>query len=72
VFKDEQTVIEINVVGNDYLSSCRNMDMPLGEDTDLLPLQSMIIDWSSGPLAMRRPSSARTWRGKRRLCLVSL
>jgi hypothetical protein len=72
VFKDEQTVIEINVVGNDYLSSCRNMDVPLGEDTDLLPLQSMIIDWSSGPLAMRRPSSARTWRGKRRLCLVSL
>jgi hypothetical protein len=72
VFKDEQTVIEINVVGNDYLSSCRNMDVPLGEDTDLLPLQSMIIDWSSGPLAMRRPRSARTWRGKRRLCLVSL
>jgi hypothetical protein len=32
VFKDEQTVSEINVDGDDYLHSCRNMDVPLGED----------------------------------------
>jgi hypothetical protein len=41
VFKDEQTVFEINVYGDDYLASCRTMYMPLGEDTDLLPPQSM-------------------------------
>jgi hypothetical protein len=41
VFKDEKTVFEINVDGDDYLSSCRTMDVPLGEDTDLLPPQSM-------------------------------
>jgi hypothetical protein len=73
MFKDEQTVLEINVDGDDYLASCWTMDVPLGEDTDLLPPQSTIDICSvSGPLAMRRPSSARTWRGKRRLCLVSL
>jgi hypothetical protein len=33
VFKDEQTVIEINVDGDDYLASCRTMDVSLGEDT---------------------------------------
>jgi hypothetical protein len=37
VFKDEQTVFEINVDGDDYLDSCRSMDVPLG----LLPPQSM-------------------------------
>jgi hypothetical protein len=42
VFKDEQTVFEINVDGDDYLASCRTMDMSLREDTDLLPPQSMI------------------------------
>jgi hypothetical protein len=41
VFKDEQTVFEINVDGDDYLASCRTMEVPLGEDTDLLPPQSM-------------------------------
>jgi Reverse transcriptase (RNA-dependent DNA polymerase) len=41
VFKEEQTVCEINVDGDDYLASCRTMDVPLGEDTDLLPPQSM-------------------------------
>jgi hypothetical protein len=41
VFKDEQTVFEINVDGDDYLASCRTMNVPLGEDTDLLPPQSM-------------------------------
>jgi hypothetical protein len=41
VFKDEQTVFEINVDGDDYLASCRTMDVPPGEDTDLLPPQSM-------------------------------
>jgi hypothetical protein len=73
VFKEEQTVFEINVDNDDYLASCRTIDVPLSEDTDLLPPQSM-TDYSSvvGPLAMRRPSSARTWRGKRRLCLASL
>jgi hypothetical protein len=34
-------VFEINVNGDDYLASCRTMDVPLGEDTDLLPPQSM-------------------------------
>jgi hypothetical protein len=71
VFKEEQTVFEINVGGDDYLASCRTMDVPLGEDTDLLPLQSM-TDYRSGSLAMRRPSSAWIWHGKRRLCLASL
>jgi hypothetical protein len=41
VFKEEQTVFEINDDGDDYLASCRTMDVPLGEDTDLLPPQSM-------------------------------
>jgi hypothetical protein len=41
VFKDEKTVFEINVDGDDYLASCRNMDLPLGEDTYLLPPQLM-------------------------------
>jgi Reverse transcriptase (RNA-dependent DNA polymerase) len=74
VFKEEQTLFEINVDGDDYSASCRTMDLPLGEDTDLLPPQSMTdsVVRSSEPLAMRRPSSARTWRGKRRLCLASL
>jgi Reverse transcriptase (RNA-dependent DNA polymerase) len=40
VFKDEQPVFEINVDGDDYLASCRIMDVPLGKDTDLLPPQS--------------------------------
>jgi hypothetical protein len=70
-FKKEQTVFEINVDGDDYLAFCRTMDVPLSEDTDLLPPQSMTDYWHS-----RRPndnpSSARTWRGKRHLCLASL
>jgi Reverse transcriptase (RNA-dependent DNA polymerase) len=41
VFKDEQTVFEINVDGDDYLAFCRTMDVPLGEATDLLPPLSM-------------------------------
>jgi Reverse transcriptase (RNA-dependent DNA polymerase) len=41
VFKDEKNVFEINVDSDDYLASCRTMDVPLGEDTDLLPPQSM-------------------------------
>jgi hypothetical protein len=49
VFKEELTVVEINVDGDDYLASCRTMylascrtmDVPLGEDTDFLPSQSM-------------------------------
>jgi hypothetical protein len=41
VLKDEQTVFEINVDGDDYLASGRTMDVPLGEDTDLLSPQSM-------------------------------
>jgi hypothetical protein len=35
-------VFEINVDSDDYLASCRTMDVTLGEDTDLLPPQSMI------------------------------
>jgi hypothetical protein len=46
VFKDEQIVFEINVDGDDYLTSCRTMDVRLGEETDLLPSQS-IIDYCS-------------------------
>jgi hypothetical protein len=38
VFKDEQTVFEIN--GDDYSASCRTMDVPLGGDTYLLPSRS--------------------------------
>jgi hypothetical protein len=38
---EEQTVFEINVDGDDYLASCRTMDVPLGEEMDLLPPQSM-------------------------------
>jgi hypothetical protein len=34
-------VFEINVDGDDYLASCRNMGVPLGKDTELLPPQSM-------------------------------
>jgi hypothetical protein len=34
-------VFKINVDGDDYLASCQTMDEPLGEDTDLLPPQSM-------------------------------
>jgi hypothetical protein len=41
VFKKEKTVFEINVHGDEYLASYRTMDVPLGEDTDLLPQQSM-------------------------------
>jgi hypothetical protein len=41
VFKDEQTVFDINVDGDDYLASWRTMEVPLGEDTDLCPPQSM-------------------------------
>jgi Reverse transcriptase (RNA-dependent DNA polymerase) len=41
VFKEEQTVFEINVDGDVNLAFCRTMDVPLGEDTDLLPPQSM-------------------------------
>jgi Reverse transcriptase (RNA-dependent DNA polymerase) len=41
MFKDEQTVFEINVDGDDYLASCRTMDVPLGEEIDLFPPQSM-------------------------------
>jgi hypothetical protein len=41
VFKEEQTVFEINVDGDDYLASCRTMDVTLGENTDFLPPQSM-------------------------------
>jgi hypothetical protein len=41
VFNVEQTVFEINVDGDDYLASCRTMDVPLGEETDLLSPQSM-------------------------------
>jgi hypothetical protein len=41
VFKEEQTVFEINVDGDEYLASCRNIEVPLGEDTDSLPPQSM-------------------------------
>jgi hypothetical protein len=41
VYKDEQTVFKIIVDGDDYLASCRTMDVPLCEDTDLLPPHSM-------------------------------
>jgi hypothetical protein len=41
VFKYEKTVFEINVDGDDFLAYCRTMGVPLGEDTDLLPPQSM-------------------------------
>jgi hypothetical protein len=41
VFKDEQPLFEINVDGDDDLASCRTMDVPLGENMDLLPPQSM-------------------------------
>jgi hypothetical protein len=32
---------EINIDSDDLLASCRTMDVPLSEDTDLLPPQSM-------------------------------
>jgi hypothetical protein len=41
VFKEEQTVFEINVDDDDYLASCRTMDVLLGKDTDLLSPQLM-------------------------------
>jgi hypothetical protein len=41
VFKEEQTVFEINIDGDDYLASCQTMNVPLDEDTDLLPPKSM-------------------------------
>jgi hypothetical protein len=73
VFKDEQTVIEINVEGDDYLASCRTIDVPLDKDTYLLPPQSMTNYRSVvGTIGYASSSSVRTWRGKRRLCLVSL
>jgi Reverse transcriptase (RNA-dependent DNA polymerase) len=73
VFKDELPVLEINVDGDDYLASCRIMDVPLGEDTDLLPPQSM-TDYRSvvGTIGYAsfefRPDLA--WES--RLCLASL
>jgi hypothetical protein len=47
VFKDEQTVLEINVDGDDYLAYCQTMDVPSGYVTCLLPLQSK-TDYRSG------------------------
>jgi hypothetical protein len=41
LLKDEKTVLEIKVDGDDYFASCRTMKVPLSEDTDLLPPQSM-------------------------------
>jgi hypothetical protein len=41
MLKEEQPVFEINVDGDDYLASCRTMNVPLVEDTDLSPPQSM-------------------------------
>jgi hypothetical protein len=41
VFKDEQTVFEINIDCDDCLASCWTVDVPLGNDTDMLPPQSM-------------------------------
>jgi hypothetical protein len=41
VFRNEKTVFEISVDVDDYLASCRTMDVPLGEETDLLTPQSM-------------------------------
>jgi hypothetical protein len=41
VFKEEQTVFEINVDADDNFAFCRTMDVPQGEDTNLLPPQSM-------------------------------
>jgi hypothetical protein len=63
VFKDEQAVFETNVDGDHYLASCRTMDMPLGEDTDLLPPQSMtyyrsVIGTSSYASSEFRPDLA--------------
>jgi hypothetical protein len=46
VFKEAQTVFEINVDGDDYLASCRTMEVPFGEDTELFPPQS-ITDYRS-------------------------
>jgi hypothetical protein len=46
VFEDKQTVFEINVDGDDYLAPCQTMDVPMGEDTNLLPPQS-ISDYRS-------------------------
>jgi hypothetical protein len=70
---DEQIVFETNVDGDDYLASCRTMNVPLGEDTDLLPPQSM-TDYRSiaGTIGYASSAFPRTWRGKRRTCLVSL
>jgi hypothetical protein len=55
-FKEKQTVFEIIVDGDDYLASCRIMDLPLGEETDLLPPQSM-TDYRSVVGTIRYASS---------------
>jgi hypothetical protein len=47
VFKEEQTVFEINVDGDGFFASCRTMDVPLGENTGLLPLQSILTEYFS-------------------------
>jgi hypothetical protein len=39
-------VFKINVDGEDYLASCRTMNVPLKDDTDLLPPQS-VTDYRS-------------------------
>jgi hypothetical protein len=66
-------VFEINVDGDDYLASSRTMNVPLGEDTNLLPPQSM-TDYRSVVGTIGYASSefrpALAW--KYRLCLVSL
>jgi Reverse transcriptase (RNA-dependent DNA polymerase) len=73
VFKDEQPVFEINVDGDGYLASCRTMDVPLGEDTDLLPPQSM-TDYRSvvGTIGYASSELRPDWRVNCRLCLASL
>jgi hypothetical protein len=73
VLEDEQTALEIKVDGDDCLAPCRTMDAPLGEDTSLLPLQSMTdyrpvvgtIGYSSSEF---RPDLA----GETSFCLASL
>jgi hypothetical protein len=64
VFKEEQSVFEINVDGDDYLTICRTMDVPLGEDTEFVAaaVNDRLSFGLRSSLAMRRPSSARTWR----------
>jgi hypothetical protein len=41
VFKEEQTMLEIHIDGDDHLAFSRTMNVPPGENTDLLPSQSM-------------------------------